>query len=254
MKPIIDCPVCNGKAELKTEIKERTFRGDTFEVCEHFYKCIKCDYSFTNKEADEYNILIVHNKYREKYNIPTSEQLIYIRESYGISQTKMSEILGFGPNQYRLYESGDIPAGGNATILNLIIEPNEFRNILIKKSNVLSKKDFEKVSNKISQWKHIGYLLKLKYSLFPKNLVPNSFTGFKLPSFKKFSYMTIFFISNAQFKTRLNKLLSFSDFAHFKYFGYSISGCKYAAIDMGTVPDQYSYNLWYDGIRGIFNN
>ena len=52
--------------------------------------------------------------------------------------------------------------------------------------------------------------------------------------------MAIFFISNAPFKTRLNKLLSFSDFAHFKYFGYSISGCKYAAIDMGTVPDQYS--------------
>ena len=146
MKPIIDCPVCNGKAELKTELKERNFRGDTFEVYEHLYICSKCNYSFTIDEVDNFNIQMVRNKYREKYNIPSPEQLIFIRERYGISQTKMSEILGFGPNQYRLYESGDIPAGGNATILNLIIEPSEFKNILNKKSNVLSKKDFEKVS------------------------------------------------------------------------------------------------------------
>jgi hypothetical protein len=42
------------------------------------------------------------------------------------------------------------------------------------------------------------------------------------------------------FKVKLNKLLFFADFANFKYSGYSISGCKYAAIPMGPVPNDYS--------------
>ena len=48
------------------------------------------------------------------------------------------------------------------------------------------KRILKKLVNNVSQWKHIGYLHKFKYSLFPKNLVPNSFTGFKLPSLKSF--------------------------------------------------------------------
>ncbi len=240
MKSKIDCPVCNGKATLQTERKIRKYRGEDFEVYEHSYKCGKCNYTFTNDEADNYNVNMVHNKYREQYGIPSPEQLIFIRESYGLSQTKMSEILGFGPNQYRLYEAGDIPLGGNTTVLNLIIEPREFKNILEKKKEILNKTEKVKVLLLIDRLINIDFSNNLKNLLFPQNTIPNSFTGFKLPSFKKFSYMVNFFLPNAPFKTRLNKLLSFSDFAHFKYFGSSISGCKYAAIDMGTVPDQYA--------------
>ena len=53
--------------------------------------------------------------------------------------------------------------------------------------------------------------------------------------------MVLFFIENAPFKVRLNKLLFYADFANYKYTGFSISGCKYAAIDMGSVPNQYAH-------------
>ena len=240
MKPMSNCPVCNGKSLLKAELKSRTFRGEELEVYEHEYMCNQCNHSFTNVEIDNYNLQQVYNKYREKYSIPFPDQLIFIRNFYGLTQTKMSEILGFGPNQYRLYEAGDIPVGGNATVLNIIIEPKEFKNLLEKRKGLLDKKDHEIIIDKINDLKVINQYMSFRKFLFPKNIIPNRFTGYKLPSFKKFSNMVLYFISNAPFKTRLNKLLSFSDFAHFKYFGYSISGVKYAAINMGTVPDQYS--------------
>lgn len=240
MKPKINCPVCDGKASLHRVMKKRKYRGETFEVYEHYYKCDKCSHSFTNEQVDNYNIQIVHNKYREKYSIPFPEQLKFIRESYGLSQTKMSEVLGFGPNQYRLYEAGDIPVGGNATVLSMIIDPKEFKNLLSKKQNLFSKIQLDSVFKKIDKTIDGDFSIHLKNILFPRNIIPDSYTGFKLPSFKKFANMVLYFLDEAPFKTRLNKLLFYADFAHFKYYGNSMTGCHYAAIDMGSVPDQYA--------------
>lgn len=240
MKPKINCPICDGKAFLHSVVKKRKYRGETFEVYEHYYKCDKCNHSFTNEQVDNYNFHLVRNKYREKYNIPFPDQLKFIRESYGLSKTKMSEVLGFGPNQYRLYEIGEIPAGGNITLLNMIIEPVEFKKLLIKKGNLFYKSQLETVLKKINKTIDGDFSIRLKNILFPRDIIPNIYTGFKLPSFKKFANMVLYFLDEAPFKTRLNKLLFYADFAHFKYFGYSITGCRYAAINMGPVPDNYS--------------
>lgn len=240
MKPIIACPVCAGNAHLKAEQKKRTYRNEKFDLVEQYYQCSKCNYSFTNDEVDSCNLNLLHNKYREKYKIPSPEQLVYIRSLYSLSQNKMSEILGFGPNQYRLYEAGDIPLGGNATVLNLIIEPMEFRNIVSKKKDTFHQSEFMQLMSKFEQVCKLDFSAMLKNKLFPKNIIPDSFTGYRLPSFQKFAHMVLFFLSIAQFKTKLNKLLSYSDLAHFKYYGSSITGSKYAAIDMGPVPDQYA--------------
>lgn len=46
------------------------------------------------------------------------------------------------------------------------------------------------------------------------------------------------------FKVKMNKLLYYTDFLHFKRFGQSISGYMYQAIQMGPVP--YRYDAIYD--------
>ena len=38
-------------------------------------------------------------------------------------------------------------------------------------------------------------------------------------------------------------MLFYTDFAHYKYTGYSVSGCKYVALNYGSVPDDYSLIL-----------
>lgn len=60
--------------------------------------------------------------------------------------------------------------------------------------------------------------------------------------------MVVYFLENAPFKTRLNKLLFYADFSYFKYFGKSISGLQYAAIPKGPVPDNYDlkYTLLFN--------
>ena len=53
-----------------------------------------------------------------------------------------------------------------------------------------------------------------------------------------------FFAETLQpWKTKLNKLLFYADFLHYKFYGTSISGLKYAAIDHGPVPNDYALLL-----------
>ena len=236
------CPVCDkGNASLKIQKKKRQFRKEEFEFFEFYYQCENCNEEFTTTETDTINTNQVYNQYREKHSIPFPEQLNSLREYYNISAAKMSELLGFGTNQYRLYENGEFPSGGNATVLSLIINPSNFKNIIIKNKSILSKKKFDEVIDKIEYTITDNLDKLLEKSLFPSDIIPNRFTGFTLPRFRKFANMVLYFLVNAPFKVRLNKLLFYADFTSYKYSGFSISGCRYAAIDMGSVPDQYSH-------------
>ena len=71
------------------------------------------------------------------------------------------------------------------------------------------------------------------------------YTGFRIPNFEKFSQMVLYFAKHATpWKVKLNKLLFYADFYHYKKTGYSISGTNYQAIKMGPVPKNYD---------GLFN-
>ena len=53
--------------------------------------------------------------------------------------------------------------------------------------------------------------------------------------------MVVFFAEKMQpWKTKLNKLLFYADFAMYRQTGYSISGISYRAIPMGPVPNNFS--------------
>ncbi|HLS31302.1 MAG TPA: Panacea domain-containing protein [Flavobacteriaceae bacterium] len=68
----------------------------------------------------------------------------------------------------------------------------------------------------------------------------NRFTGYRLPDLKKFMGMVTFFAQQLEpFKTKMNKLLLYADFLNYKNSGYSISGIRYQAIQMGPVPRKY---------------
>ncbi len=93
MKNLIECPYCDGNAKLHRKDKEINYRKEMFCVVEHYYKCENCKEEFTTTKTDTVTMTQVYNMYRKKYNIPSLEEIIAIREQYDISATKMSEIL-----------------------------------------------------------------------------------------------------------------------------------------------------------------
>jgi putative zinc finger/helix-turn-helix YgiT family protein len=240
MKKIIECPMCDGNAELQSEKKNRTFRKEEFEITEFFYRCNKCGEEFTTTEIDEVNIAQVFNQYREKYDVPFPRQLTEIKQEYGLNSTNFAKLLGFGVNQFAAYEKGEVPNQSNATLLSLCMDPKEMLKIVEKKKEILSESQYKNVVKRLVALVEKEKLIEpIKY-YFNRRQIPDRFTGYQVPSFEKFTNMVLYFINNAQFKVRLNKLLFYADFLHFKNFGTAISGAKYAALPMGPVPDNYA--------------
>lgn len=101
-------PFTGGNATLKHEVSELTYRKETFKYVHLYYECDETKERFTTTELDEVNIGQIYNQYRAKYGIPFPDEIASLRKQYGLPAIKMSRILGFGDNQFRLYENSDM--------------------------------------------------------------------------------------------------------------------------------------------------
>jgi len=155
----------------------------------------------------------------------------------------MSEILGFGTNVYRHYEGGEVPNQSNAKLIQLAEDPHEFKK-LMEFCSKLDRKFIEKtrcsIESLLEEQKKYKFEKQLEYYFFNISL-PNSLTGFKMPSLTKFSEMVVFFTEKLHpWKTKLNKLLFYANFLTHQHTGFSISGVQYRAIAMGPVPNNFN--------------
>jgi len=63
---------------------------------------------------------------------------------------------------------------------------------------------------------------------------------FKSPNYVKLTEMIVFFAQELPcYKTKMNKLLFYTDFVMFRQNGQSISGARYKAISYGPVPNSF---------------
>lgn len=234
-------PFTGGEVKITRKPEDLEFRGERFTVIYNSYKCIDTGQEFTTSTLDDLNLQQLHNKYRAKHKIPFPEDIFAIRDKYNVSQNKMALILGFGQNTYRKYEHGDIPSLSNAKLINMADDPTKFLN-LVEDCEELKASEKEKITNTAEQLVKDKSLIKwgVYNWLFGENIKPNQFNGYRKPSLKKFNNMIKYFAATIEpHKTKLNKLLFYSDYCHYQKFGRSISGINYQAIQMGPVPHRY---------------
>jgi putative zinc finger/helix-turn-helix YgiT family protein len=221
------------------------FRKESLPILYHYYFCEDSKEEFTDEILENLNLNQVYNQYRAKYNLPFPDQIKAIREQYGVNQTKMADILGFGVNVYRQYENGEIPSISNGRLIQLAADPAEFKKLLTA-SRIMDHSPLDNVRKKIEAL--IAAKDDFHVNGLPQYLMTGSndgiasvFTGYKTPSLKKLIEMTVYFAEKLKpWKTKLNKLLFYADFLHYKKTGFSISGTEYIAIQMGPVPYNFS--------------
>jgi len=227
---------------LIKEHRSMHFRKEAFKVVFHYYKCEDSGEQFTTTSMDEVNMNQVYNQYRDRFNIPFPDEITRIREKYGLSPVKMSEVLGFGINGYRLYEAGEMPSIANARLIRMAEDPKVFMN-MVELCGILDVKAKVKYIQKARQLmeetkRNIHNLNIVRYLL--GNYLPDIYSGYRSPNLEKFTEMVVYFSEKiAPFKTKMNKLLFYSDFLMFKQSCFSISGMRYKAIDMGPVPNNF---------------
>ena len=232
-------PITGLEMKLTKEQRSMIFRKETFDIVFHYYKCEDSREQFTSAALDELNMNQVYNQYRDKFNIPFPDEINNIRSKYGLSASKMSEILGFGVNSYRQYEAGEIPSVANAKLIQMVDDPQNFMEMtalcgtLDEKARV---KYIQKAIFLAEEKKRNIFNINFKEYLLGNHLA-DIYSGYRNPNFEKITEMVVYFSDKlSPFKTKMNKLLFYADFLMFKQSCFSISGMRYKAIDMGPVP------------------
>jgi DNA-binding transcriptional regulator YiaG/uncharacterized phage-associated protein len=217
-----------------------SFRKEEFEIIFHSYHCHDSNEKFESEEFSRINQVQVLNKYREKHNLPFPDEIKLIREKYKLSAAKMSEILGLGINTYRNYEHGEVPTTSNARLIQMAHDPREFKS-LVELAGVLHKNELEKLNNRLEILKEKSENLCLNIGeMMLDTGRPGEFNGYKSIDQQKLNNLILFFTEKlTPWKTKLNKLLFYSDFLHFKNYCFSITGLNYRAIHLGPVPDKF---------------
>lgn len=231
--------------EMKRVYEKRTwnFRGEEYEYEYTAWRCEDTGEQFTTDATDNAAFVQVTNQYRAKYGIPFTDEIIAVRKRYGISAAKMSQILGIGTNQYRLYEQGEVPSVSNGRMIRSIMNPKVMLEMVESSKNVLTASEYEKITGKVKSVISNGGAYKLEqYEIKRVFCSPRGAeNGYAQLSLDRLKNIMLYILNTCKdvWFTKMNKLLFYIDFLSYRERGMAMTGLSYRAIDFGPVPERW---------------
>jgi len=242
------CPICDQTHEVeeRKRMSETIIKDEKVIYEEKYYLCshAKDENEFENGALLNENLLNARNAYRKKMGLLTSDEIIAIREGYGLSQVDMARLLGWGEATVSRYESKAIQDKAYDTMLHLIKDnPSEALALLKKNGNQipeLKKKEIHsKIADKINAYGKeymTRQMFEGEYVSFDE---PSDFNGNTILNIDKIEAIISYFAAAKVlnlFKTKLMKMIWYSDALSYKETGKAITGMVYRHEKMGALP------------------
>lgn len=247
----ITSPFTGGKVYIVEDIEKHKFRKEIYEVHVRYYICEDTGEKFTDNAQDELLINELYNQHRLKHGIPFPDEIKKIRLNYGLNYTQITKIAGFGQNQWKNYENGDVPSESNAKIIIALSDTDSVLRLLGASRNEFTEAEYDKVKKVVQCSNPIS--VSRKTWLFFGNNKRDCYNGYSELNPIKMEGMVRFFVSKetkGMYKTKLNKCLFYADMLNYRRYGHSISGARYRAIQHGPVPEHY--DTIYDNVEDVY--
>lgn len=248
---VMKSPFTGGKAKEISTTEDVTFRKEKFRVHVRYYICEDTGEQFTTTEQDTLQFNELYAKYRIKHGIPFPDEIKAIRTRYGLNYSQISRILGFGANQYAKYESGEVPSESNGKMIAAIKDKGVLLSMLKSCKESFQRSEYERILTAINMSdEREDENAPLHQIIFIDNS-RSIFNGYGSKSIPKLFDMVRYIVKKhgEVFPTKLNKLMFYADFSHYRKTGQSISGLQYRALNFGPVPDHYA--TIYDNVPGL---
>lgn len=261
----MDCPICHilHEVEERTRMTNITIKGETVFYEEHFYICTN-----TNKEISEQgqeitnqencnnrqcefqteglansNLITARNTYRKIHNLLTSDEIVEVRENYGLTQVEAAKLLGWGEATIARYESKAIQDEAYDTMLRIITE-NPLRAIAFLDKNSDKFPELKrmqirtKMVEKLDSYGKEFLTRQVFASEYVKFSVPSDYNGYKLLDLDKIESIVSYYAERIPdlYKVRLMNMLWYTDALSYKTHGNSMTGLVYRHESMGALP------------------
>jgi len=238
----ITCPVCDNSEGIKLVKgeKELTVRNELITVPMEYYKCSNCEEEFLVPDEENDPFDAAYRLYRSSHNMLQPEAIRDFRRRYHLTQSELANLLGLGGATISRYENGRLQDETHETLLRLVMDPNNLQKLVANSIGIISPEKKSRIlhiieGEKGTRAEEIERLITLNL----QNHEPDEFNGFKRFHRDKFLNAILYFCIDGELKTKLNKLMFYADFRHFKEYTLSLTGARYARIPFGPAPDEY---------------
>lgn len=238
------CETCKCQREITIEERPATynFRKEPFEIIEKYAKCTVCDEDVYDEDTANQTLEQLSQLYKSKHSF-TAEDIKKIRKTIGLTQSQFAKVLNMGEATIKRYESGtSLPDATQLGILKMLqSNPGLIMRFYEENKNRLSDSEIHLINEKLRDLasgtleKSAYDILRLIYTKYEKK-IDNGYSVFQP---QKLFHMILFFAREGVLKTKLMKLLWYSDFLMYKRWDHSISGTPYWHMPLGPVPVEH---------------
>lgn len=242
------CDTCGKEVETGVITRKEIFNvcGEKITVDAQILVCAECGEELFCEELDSATLVNAYNEYRRKHKLLLPEEIKKIREQYGLSQRSFAKLLNWGDKTICRYENGSVQDKAHNSILLFLREPENMRTYLTENEVVLDEKRKAKLLETVDKLEQDNeYCVGRRFFDLFFSRIPCEENGFKGFDYEKLCAMVLFFAhkSSELLKTKLMKLLNYSDMIFYKENGISMSGLKYAHLPYGPVPQHFDMLL-----------
>lgn len=244
----MECPVCDKVHEVEERRRKAmiSIKGEEVTYEERFYYCAygeEEEAEFESARMSNENLLNARNAYRRKQGLLTSEEIVAIRESYGLSQVDMARLLGWGEATISRYESKAIQEDAYDVMLRLIRD-NPLMALEFFKKN---EKKFSEVKGKELRARIIEKIEESGKEYLTRKAFEGEYAAYDIPSdsngYTKLNIDKLEAIisylakeDSEMVKMKLMRMLWYSDAMAYKKIGCAMTGLVYRHEPMGALP------------------
>lgn len=242
------------EVQLVEIIEENTIKDEKVVYLKLAEYCSVYDELTQDEGIIRTNNISFTDAYKKKVGLLTSQEIADIRNKYGISQSDLAKILGWGEKTITRYESYQVQdTAHNDLLINVDNNPKWVLDKIIKSKELLTDKAFKKyklAALLLYNEKSNSYIVESfdsEYSLINEDKAIYDSSGLDL---KKVAAAINYIAGKVDFTylTRTMKLLWYSDALSYKRHGKVITGLVYTAELMGALPIGYKKIISLDGI------
>ena len=252
------CTCCMEEHNVKTVIvhEETVFKNCQVEYEARYFYCDKAEEFYADEQQMKDNDIRLKDAYRLKNNMLTSYEISDIRNKYGITQTDLCLLLGWGGKTITRYESHQVQDKAHDYILKkLDKDPEWFLSLLCSVKDELPSAAYQKYYDRgvqLYEEDRDTYLRKTIEASYVKYRNDKLHNGNSELSLDKVIDIIRYLASSKEekdlYKVKLVKQIWYADMLSYKKRGHSITGLVYQALAMGAVPVGHNFIIELKGV------
>lgn len=231
---------------IKKELQVFKFRGQDIELERRVAFCKNCGSLIDVEEIENETMANVAKIYSEKYGM-TSLEIRNVRQQFKLGVRPFAKLINIGPASVSRYESGSLPQATHLDLYKRLKDhPHAILEFFNRNKDLLTGRELKMVELSLHAWTMSEQSFQTDEQIIESIYRTRELTevsGYSDFSLEKFINMVLYFTSSGVLKTKLMKLLWYSDFLFFKRHTVSITGATYVKYPYGPVPKDHDMVL-----------